>query len=99
MKHTSLMKKVCTYHYHYVSPHVLIFRMTVDLSFVTYGSMLKLRHENTGYRLHSHEVSYGSGSKQQSVTAVSQPDDVNSFWILKAAHGFEEPQGYVDQGI
>ena len=65
----------------------------VDLSYVTYGSMLKLRHVSTEYRLHSHEVSYGSGSKQQSVTAVAQGDDLNSFWVLKSPHGIDLPQG------
>ena len=32
---------------------------------VTCGSVLKLQHVRTNVRLHSHEVSYGSGSGQQ----------------------------------
>jgi hypothetical protein len=35
---------------------------------VTCGSMIKLRHLATSFRLHSHQVAYGSGSGQQSVT-------------------------------
>ncbi|KAE8732562.1 Stromal cell-derived factor 2-like protein [Hibiscus syriacus] len=35
---------------------------------VTYGTVLKLMHEKTKFRLHSHDVPYGSGSGQQSVT-------------------------------
>lgn len=38
---------------------------------VTCGSMIKLRHVPTGFRLHSHQVAYGSGSGQQSVTGVA----------------------------
>ena len=36
-----------------------------ELSYVTCGSVIKLQHEDTGFFLHSHEVNYGSGSKQQ----------------------------------
>ncbi|CAO3644469.1 unnamed protein product [Cunninghamella blakesleeana] len=35
---------------------------------VTCGSTVKLMNKATQYRLHSHGVSYGSGSGQQSVT-------------------------------
>ncbi len=38
---------------------------------VTCGSLIKLRHASTGFRLHSHQVAYGSGSGQQSVTGVA----------------------------
>lgn len=34
-------------------------------------------------RLHSHDVKYGSGSGQQSVTAIELQEDVNSHWTLK----------------
>jgi len=34
-------------------------------------------------RLHSHDVKYGSGSGQQSVTGVSTSEDVNSHWVIK----------------
>ncbi|KRX07545.1 MIR motif [Pseudocohnilembus persalinus] len=36
--------------------------------------------------LHSHDVSYGSGSKQQSVTGFKQDNDYNSLWTIKDAH-------------
>lgn len=35
-----------------------------------------------GFRLHSHDVKYGSGSGQQSVTAVKNSDDINSHWQI-----------------
>ena len=51
---------------------------------VTYGSIIKLEHVETGYRLHSHEIAYGSGSRQQSVTCHSSTGDSNSLWIIKS---------------
>jgi len=50
---------------------------------VTCGSVIKLRHQSTGYRLHSHQVAYGTGSGQQSVTAVTTQNDNNSLWIIR----------------
>uniref|UniRef100_A0A7N0R8G1 MIR domain-containing protein n=1 Tax=Kalanchoe fedtschenkoi TaxID=63787 RepID=A0A7N0R8G1_KALFE len=50
---------------------------------ITYGSAIKLMHEKTKFRLHSHEVPYGSGSGQQSVTGFPNVDDANSYWIVK----------------
>ncbi|RWW11588.1 hypothetical protein BHE74_00020878 [Ensete ventricosum] len=48
---------------------------------ITYGSVIKLMHERTKYRLHSHDVPYGSGSGQQSVTGSPEVDDSNSYWV------------------
>ena len=45
------------------------------------------------FRLHSHDVKWGSGSGQQSVTSVNAMDDPNSYWVIKAAHGASCPQG------
>ncbi|XP_058454249.1 stromal cell-derived factor 2-like protein 1 isoform X2 [Malaya genurostris] len=44
---------------------------------------------NTDYRvrLHSHDVKYGTGSGQQSITATELQEDVNSHWAVKAATG------------
>ncbi|KAJ6745363.1 MIR MOTIF GLYCOSYLTRANSFERASE 39-LIKE PROTEIN-RELATED [Salix koriyanagi] len=42
-------------------------------------------HEKTKYRLHSHDVPYGSGSGQQSVTGFPNVDDANSYWPGKNA--------------
>lgn len=55
--------------------------------YVTCGSVLKLM--NTGYkvRLHSHDVKYGTGSGQQSVTGTDVQEDVNSHWAVKAETG------------
>ncbi|GER48498.1 stromal cell-derived factor 2-like protein, partial [Striga asiatica] len=50
---------------------------------ITYGSVIKLMHEKTKFRLHSHDVPYGSGSGQQSVTGFPNVDDSNSYWIVK----------------
>ncbi|XP_002988714.2 stromal cell-derived factor 2-like protein [Selaginella moellendorffii] len=60
---------------------------------VTYGSVIKLQHASTKFRLHSHEVPYGSGSGQQSVTAFSHVNDGNSYWIVKPGPQSEAQQG------
>lgn len=39
------------------------------------------------FRLHSHAVAYGTGSGQQSVTAVAESADPNSMWAVKEAVG------------
>lgn len=65
-------------------------------NYVTCGSLIKLKHTATGYRLHSHQVSYGSGSGQQSVTTISSNDDPNSFWMVRGAQGKKRcKQGYL----
>eukprot|EP00002_Diphylleia_rotans_P012921 TRINITY_DN2523_c0_g1_i1.p1 TRINITY_DN2523_c0_g1~~TRINITY_DN2523_c0_g1_i1.p1 ORF type:complete len:217 (+),score=25.43 TRINITY_DN2523_c0_g1_i1:65-715(+) len=59
-----------------------------NYEYVTCHSVIKLAHQATGFRLHSHEVSYGnSGSGQQSVTGFPHNDDPNSLWLVKARHG------------
>ncbi|DAZ99617.1 TPA: hypothetical protein N0F65_001445 [Lagenidium giganteum] len=50
---------------------------------VTCGSSIKLVHEESRFRLHSHEIAYGSGSGQQSITAHSSRSDPNSYWVVK----------------
>lgn len=50
--------------------------------FVTCGSTIKLSHDASKFRLHSHEVQYGTGSQQQSVTMVKALDDSNSLWTV-----------------
>jgi len=57
--------------------------------------VIKLKHVGTGYRLHSHQVAYGSGSGQQSVTTISAADDSNSFWVVRPASGKRCVQGEV----
>ncbi|TKR59962.1 hypothetical protein L596_029564 [Steinernema carpocapsae] len=53
---------------------------------VTCGSVVKLISANYKVRLHSHEVKYGSGSGQQSVTGMKESDDVNSHWQILAGN-------------
>ncbi|CAH2099633.1 unnamed protein product [Euphydryas editha] len=55
--------------------------------FVTCGTILKLMNTDLRLRLHSHDVKYGSGSGQQSVTAVDVSDDHNSHWLVRSAMG------------
>lgn len=50
-------------------------------------------HERTKYRLHSHDVPYGSGSGQQSVTGFSGVEDANSYWIVRAPEDSTIVQG------
>ena len=50
---------------------------------VTCGSVIKLMNKEHKVRLHSHDVKYGSGSGQQSVTGSSLKEDVNSHWTIK----------------
>lgn len=61
--------------------------------YVTYASLVKLEHPVSGFRLYSQEVAYGTGSRQQVVTAVERNrDDDRGFWLVKtpqqAARGF-----------
>jgi len=60
---------------------------------ITCGSAIKIQHVTTGYRIHSHEIKWGSGSHQQSVTAMNAMDDPNSLWVVKGAHGSHCHQG------
>ncbi|GAM17773.1 hypothetical protein SAMD00019534_009480 [Acytostelium subglobosum LB1] len=68
------------------------------ISTVTYGSIIKLGHVATKFRLHSHKVAYGSqggGSGQQSVTGFPENDDTNSLWMIKGPHGQYRQQGTI----
>jgi dolichyl-phosphate-mannose--protein O-mannosyl transferase len=57
---------------------------------LTCGSIIKLKHKETNTRLHSHNVPYGTGSGQQSVTGFPGSGDSNSYWIVKGPHGKED---------
>lgn len=52
---------------------------------MTCGSVVKLYNTDYKIRLHSHDVKYGTGSGQQSVTGTEIQEDVNSHWAIKAA--------------
>ncbi|KAG1940610.1 stromal cell-derived factor 2 [Pimephales promelas] len=54
-----------------------------EMSFVTCGSVVKLLNVKHNVRLHSHDVRYGSGSGQQSVTGVTAVEDSNSYWSVR----------------
>ena len=60
-----------------------------DYEGVTCGSTIKLQHSGTKARLHSHDIAYGSGSGQQSVTGFPETTDANSYWQVLHAHGAE----------
>lgn len=64
-----------------------IFVPAAKANFVTCGSVVKLLNVDYKSRLHSHDVKYGTGSGQQSVTGVETSDDVNSHWIIKGPTG------------
>lgn len=49
---------------------------------ITCASVIKISNAQDKSRLHSHDVKYGSGSQQQSVTGTNNLDDVNSHWQL-----------------
>ena len=61
-----------------------------DYDHVTMGSVFKLaNHRHHKARLHSHEVKYGSGSGQQSVTGMKKTEDSNSYWQVRSPQGGE----------
>lgn len=55
--------------------------------YVTCGSLVKLFNTDYRVRLHSHDVKYGTGSGQQSVTGTEIQEDINSHWLIKAPTG------------
>ncbi|XP_050497762.1 stromal cell-derived factor 2 [Diabrotica virgifera virgifera] len=55
--------------------------------YVTCGSVVKLLNTDYRVRLHSHDVKYGTGSGQQSVTGTEVQEDINSHWLVKPATG------------
>ncbi|KAG0566950.1 hypothetical protein KC19_7G099300 [Ceratodon purpureus] len=65
---------------------------------VTYGSVIKLQHDRTKYRLHSHDVPYGSGSGQQSVTAFPGVEDANSYWMVEIVDDGHEQGDVIPNG-
>jgi MIR domain len=60
------------------------------LNYVTCGSLVKLKHVTTEARLHSHNVNYMTGSRQQSVTGLKSAADPSSFWTIREPYG--QPQ-------
>ncbi|XP_053326943.1 stromal cell-derived factor 2-like protein 1 [Spea bombifrons] len=64
-----------------------------DAEYVTCGSVVKLLNTRHNVRLHSHDVKYGSGSGQQSVTGVETSDDGNSYWRIRGKTDNDCPRG------
>eukprot|EP00045_Choanoeca_perplexa_P015516 m.196250 g.196250 ORF g.196250 m.196250 type:complete len:209 (-) comp17010_c0_seq1:5266-5892(-) len=60
---------------------------------ITCGSTFKINHASTNMRLRSQEVSYGTGSGQQSVTLAKGETDVVDYWQVRAPHGKDCKQG------
>lgn len=67
----------------FITPLLFPYGCASELSVVTCGSVLKLLNIKHNVRLHSHDVRYGSGSGQQSVTGVTAADDGNSYWRIR----------------
>lgn len=65
--------------------------VALDDKTVTCGSVVKLIHKESSNHLHSHSISWGSGSNQQSVTATSSQNDQGSMWLVKEATTAKEP--------
>lgn len=72
------------------SKHCIVGKGT---KYVTYGSVLKLMNVDFKLRLHSHDIRYGSGSGQQSVTGIEVKEDGNSYWLVKAEYGMQYTRG------
>lgn len=49
---------------------------------VTYNSMIKLTHAPSGFKLHSQEAKYGTGSGQQVVSGLEAVNDRESYWLI-----------------
>ena len=53
---------------------------------MAFGDVIRLRHVNTGHALHSHNINYPSGSRQQQVTCFGGKDH-NDLWRVCGQHG------------
>ncbi|XP_047363629.1 stromal cell-derived factor 2 [Vespa velutina] len=76
-----------------ISLFSLGFTTAKGTKYVTYGSVLKLMNVDFNLRLHSHDIRYGSGSGQQSVTGIEVKEDGNSYWLVKAKYGKQYTRG------
>ena len=74
---------------------LLFFSLTIlrgdadEASIVSCGSVVKLKHKETGHHLHSHQIAWGSGSGQQSVTGHGSNNDPGAMWVVKEGHNGE----------
>ena len=58
---------------------------------VTCGSVVKLMNMMGNANLHSHQIAWGSGSGQQSITASASSNDQGDLWIIKDATTTKTP--------
>ncbi|KAM7539989.1 hypothetical protein Aperf_G00000046863 [Anoplocephala perfoliata] len=68
---------------------VLVFVVFADAT-VTYGSVIKLINTDYNVRLHSHDIGYGSGSGQQSVTGIKDVAQKGSYWKVNKENNKDE---------
>ena len=68
----------------YESDDVIV---TINRQVLTCTTTARIIHNEMKYHLHSHAITYGSGSAQQSVTGLKADNDVGSLWIFKEADG------------
>lgn len=61
--------------------------LLVGANVMTYGSGLRFENIATGFFLRSANMHYGSGSRQQIVTAYREFSDWDGLWHIKEAHG------------
>ena len=59
---------------------------------VTYGSLIKLVHQVSEFRLNSIGVNYATGSGQQVVTSIPTAKDSNSYWLVRSGFNEEEKE-------
>ncbi|XP_017779409.1 PREDICTED: stromal cell-derived factor 2 [Nicrophorus vespilloides] len=83
-----LMALIC-----WITGNSVTYTQAAKQKYVTCGSLIKLLNTDHRVRLHSHDVKYGTGSGQQSVTGTEVQEDVNSHWAVKAATGKNCPRG------
>lgn len=68
-----------------VAMSMFVDESSASLSHVTCGSVVRLVNSNYMIKLHSHDIKYGSGSGQQSVTGNDEEVDGNSYWQVKGS--------------
>jgi dolichyl-phosphate-mannose--protein O-mannosyl transferase len=51
---------------------------------------VKLTNVDSGFKLHSQDLQYATGSGQQTVTAIGEAADPNSYFLVKPAYGSVE---------
>lgn len=74
--------------------NVFVWSSGKKVEYVTCGTVTKLYNTDFKVRLHSHDVKYGAGSGQQSVTGTEVAEDINSHWEIKAPTGKHCKRGY-----